>query len=351
MTIGGAQRMAGGEQFDVVQPHRHAAVLGTLGARHRTPTPRTRSAAARAAAPGWRELSFDDRAAVFLKAADLLAGPWRQTLNAATMLGQSKTVLPGRDRRRLRADRLLALQRALRPADPGRAAAVQRPGVWNRVDHRPLEGFVYAITPFNFTAIAGNLPTAPALMGNTVVWKPAPTQQFAAHFTMRLLEAAGLPPGVINLVTGDGVAVSEVALAAPRPGRHPLHRLDRGLPAPVADGRREHRRLPRLPADRRRDRRQGLRRRPPLGRRRRAAHRADPRRLRVPGPEVLGGLARLRAAQRCGRGCATSSSATTEALTMGDVTDFSNFMGAVIDERSFAKLSRRARPGQGRRRR
>ena len=89
------------------------------------------------------------------------------------------------------------------------------PGVWNRFDHRPLEGFVYAITPFNFTAIAGNLPTAPALMGNTVVWKPAPTQQFAAHFTMQLLEAAGLPPGVINMVTGDGEAVSEVALADP----------------------------------------------------------------------------------------------------------------------------------------
>ena len=89
------------------------------------------------------------------------------------------------------------------------------PGTWNRIDHRPLEGFVYAITPFNFTAIAGNLPTAPALMGNTVVWKPAPTQQFAAHQLMRLLEAAGLPPGVINMVTGDGIAVSEVALADP----------------------------------------------------------------------------------------------------------------------------------------
>ena len=89
------------------------------------------------------------------------------------------------------------------------------PGVWNRFDHRPLEGFVYAITPFNFTAIAGNLPAAPALMGNTVVWKPSPTQQFAAHFTMRLFEAAGLPPGVINMVTGDGLAVSEVALADP----------------------------------------------------------------------------------------------------------------------------------------
>ena len=265
----------------------------------RTPTPRTPSAAPKEAAPGWAELSFDDRAAVFLKAADLLAGPWRQTLNAATMLGQSKTAYQAEidaaceliDFWRFNvhfARQILAEQ------------PESSPGVWNRVDHRPLEGFVYAITPFNFTAIAGNLPTAPALMGNTVVWKPAPTQQFAAHFLMRLLEAAGLPPGVINMVTGDGIAVSEVALAAPRPRRHPLHRLDAGLPAPVADGRGEHRLLPRLPAHRRRDRRQGLRRRAPVGRRRRAAHRAGPRRLRVPGPEVLGGLARLRPAQRVG---------------------------------------------------
>src|SRR5438067_535747 len=93
---------------------------------------------------------------------------------------------------------------------------ISSPGVWNRLDHRPLEGFVYAVTPFNFTAIAGNLPTAPALMGNTVVWKPSPTQTLSAHWTMRLLEAAGLPPGVINLLTGDGRDVSDVLLADPR---------------------------------------------------------------------------------------------------------------------------------------
>ncbi len=92
---------------------------------------------------------------------------------------------------------------------------ISSPGVWNRMEYRPLEGFVLAITPFNFTAIAGNLPTAAALMGNVVVWKPSPTQQFAAHFTMRLLEAAGLPPGVINMVTGNGQAISEVALTHP----------------------------------------------------------------------------------------------------------------------------------------
>src|SRR3954465_11136407 len=210
-TIGGGQRMPAGPSFEVVAPHRHTQVLGTSA--HSTGADAEAAVrAAEAAAPGWSELSFDDRAAVFLKAADLLAGPWRQTLNAATMLGQSKTAYQAE------IDAACELidfwrynvhfARQIMAEQPESSA-----GIWNRVDHRPLEGFVYAITPFNFTAIAGNLPTAPALMGNTVVWKPSPTQQFAAHHVMRLLEAAGLPPGVINMVTGDGVAVSEVALA------------------------------------------------------------------------------------------------------------------------------------------
>jgi 1-pyrroline-5-carboxylate dehydrogenase len=170
--------------------------------------------AASQAAPGWRELSFDDRAAIFLKAADLLAGPWRSTINAATMLGQSKSVHQAEidaaceliDFWRYNvhyARRLLAEQ-------PGSA-----PGSWNRLEYRPLEGFVLAITPFNFTSIAGNLPTAPALMGNVVVWKPSSTAQLAAHYVMRVLEAAGLPPGVINMVTGSGQPVSRVALPHP----------------------------------------------------------------------------------------------------------------------------------------
>src|SRR5215213_5435253 len=212
-TIGGRQRMAAGSTFEVVQPHRHAAVLGTSAhATHADAQDALR--AAKEAAPAWQELSFDDRAAVFLKAADLLAGPWRQTLNVATMLGQSKTAYQAEidsaceliDFWRYNvhfAKQILAEQ------------PVSSPGVWNRVDHRPLEGFVYAVTPFNFTAIAGNLPTAPALMGNTVVWKPSPTQQLAAHLTMELLEEAGLPPGVINMLPGDGLEVSDVVLAHP----------------------------------------------------------------------------------------------------------------------------------------
>ena len=202
---------------------------------------------------------------MFLRAADLLSGPWRETLAAATMLGQSKTAYQAEidapcelvDFWRFN----VAFAREILADQP-----VSSPGVWNRLDHRPLEGFVYAITPFNFTAIAGNLPTAPALMGNIVVWKPSPTQALAAYLTMQLLEAAGLPPGVINLVLGDGPVVSEVALADPRLAGIHFTGSHRDLPAAVARGRRQHRRLRGLPAAGRGDRRQGLHPRPRLGR-------------------------------------------------------------------------------------
>ena len=168
--------------------------------------------AAKAAAPMWRELSFDDRAAILLKAAELLSGPWRARLNAATMLGQSKTAYQAEIDA---ACELIDFWRF--NVHFARQILEQQPplnakGIWNRSDYRSLEGFVYAVTPFNFTAIAGNLPTAPALMGNTVVWKPSPTQQLAAQLTMELLEEAGMPPGVINMVTGDGINVCKAAL-------------------------------------------------------------------------------------------------------------------------------------------
>jgi 1-pyrroline-5-carboxylate dehydrogenase len=213
MTVGGRQLMGSGERVPVVQPHNHQHVLGWFGNATDADV-EAAIAAAGAAAKDWRALSFSDRAAVFLRAADLLAGPWRSTLNAATILGQSKSVFQAEidaaceliDFWRYN----VAFARQLLAEQPASA-----PGTWNRMEYRPLEGFVLAITPFNFTAIAGNLPTAPALLGNVVVWKPSPTQQLAAHYTMRLLEAAGLPPGVINLVTGDGQAVSRVALNHP----------------------------------------------------------------------------------------------------------------------------------------
>ena len=210
MTINGAQRLGAGEAIDVVAPHDHAHVLGTMHDATEVDVAEAITAAT-AAAPVWRALSYDDRASIFLRAADLLSGPWRQRLNAATMLGQSKTVIQAEIDA---ACELIDFWRY--NVHFGHTLLQQQPesspGTWNRTDHRPLEGFVLAITPFNFTAIAGNLPTAPALMGNTVVWKPSPTQQLSAHMTVRLLEEAGLPPGVINLVTGTGEAISRVAL-------------------------------------------------------------------------------------------------------------------------------------------
>ena len=335
-TIGGEQRMPRGDRFDVVQPHRHAAVLGTSAHSTHADAEAAVQAAAEAA-PAWADLAFDDRAAVFLKAADLLAGPWRQTLNAATMLGQSKTSYQAEidaaceliDFWRYNvhfARQILAEQ------------PESSPGVWNRIDHRPLEGFVYAITPFNFTAIAGNLPTAPALMGNTVVWKPAPTQQFAAHFLMRLLEEAGLPAGVINLVPGDGIAVSEVALASRDlagihfTGSTPVFQH---LWRSVGQNIDSYRGYPRIVGE-------------TGGKDFVVAHpSADVDVLRT---------AMIRGAfEFQGQKCSAASRAyvprslwarmrddlveQTEALTMGDVTDFSNFLGAVIDRKSFSKLS------------
>ncbi|WP_216209386.1 L-glutamate gamma-semialdehyde dehydrogenase [Amycolatopsis aidingensis] len=209
-TIGGRRRRAGGEAFDVVQPHDHAHVLG-IAAQATNDDVADAVDAAKRAAREWSELPFDERAAVFLRAADLLSGPYRDTINAATMLGQSKSI------QQAEIDAACELIDFLRfNVHYARRILAEQPnsvpGVWNRMEYRPLDGFVVAITPFNFTAIAGNLPSAPALMGNTVVWKPTPTQQLAAHYTMQAFEEAGLPPGVINMVTGDGQAVSEVAL-------------------------------------------------------------------------------------------------------------------------------------------
>ena len=337
MTIAGEQRAGSGAPIDVVQPHRHAAVLGT-----------TRDAgaadvqaavdAALAAAPAWRDISFDDRAAVLLRAADLLAGPWRDTLNAATMLGQSKTAFQAEiDSACELIDFLrfnVAFGRQLLEEQP-----VSSTGVWNRTDHRPLEGFVLAITPFNFTAIAGNLPLAPALMGNTVVWKPSPTQQLSAHFVMRLLEAAGLPPGVVNMVTGNGAAVSEVAV--PHPELAGIHFTGstatfQRLWQAVATGLPRYRSYPRLVGE-------------TGGKDFVVAHPS--------GDPLTTEVALVRGAfEYQGQKCSAASRAyvprsmwdgglrdgladRVRSLSYGDVTDFSHFGGAVIDRRAFDRLA------------
>ncbi|MFJ9695683.1 L-glutamate gamma-semialdehyde dehydrogenase [Kitasatospora sp. NPDC101183] len=334
MTINGERRMGAGTEIHVVQPHNHAARLGTL--RNATQADAQDAIdAALAAAPAWQALSFDSRAAIFLRAADLLAGPWRETLAAATMLGQSKTA------QQAEIDTPCELVDFLRfNVHFARQIIAEQPvsseGVWNRSDHRPLEGFVYAITPFNFTAIAGNLPTAPALMGNVVLWKPSPTQQFSAHLLMQLLEAAGLPKGVINMVTGDGLDVSAVALKHPAlAGIHftgstaTFQHLWREVGTNISG----YRTYPRIVGE-------------TGGKDFLVAHpSAD--------PAVLKTAMTRGAFEFQGQKCSALSrayvpaslwavikdefAAEVDGLTMGDVSDLSNFMSAVIDERAFAK--------------
>lgn len=333
-VIGGKHTMGGGARIDVVQPHCHSARLGTLtNAEHADAN--AAIDAALAAKHEWAALPFDERAAVFLRAADLLSGPWREKIAAATMLGQSKTAYQAEidapceliDFWRFNVE----FARQILAQQP-----ISSPGVWNRTDHRPLEGFVYAITPFNFTAIAGNLPTAPALMGNTVVWKPSPTQTFAAYLTMQLLEAAGLPPGVINLLTGDGIAVSDVALADPRlAGIHftgstaTFQHLWREVGANID----RYHTYPRLVGE--------------TGGKDFVVAHASAR------PDVLRTALIRGAFDYQGQKCSAASRAfiprsvwhkmgddflsATSDLKYGDVTDLTNYGGAVIDDRAFAK--------------
>ena len=333
-TINGVSKPASGEAFDVTMPSEHSHILGH--AAHATQSDATEAIeAALAAAPGWADLGFEQRAAVFLRAADLLAGPWRDALNGATMLGQGKTVQQAEidaacemiDFWRFN----VTFARRIFEDQP-----ISSPGVWNRADYRPLEGFVYAITPFNFTSIAGNLPTAPALMGNVVIWKPSPTQQFSAHFTLRLLEAAGLPPGVINMLPGDGIAISEVAL--PHRDLAGIHftgstKTFQHLWQSVGTNIGGYRSYPRVVGE-------------TGGKDFVVAHAsADPDTVRT---------ALVRGAfEYSGQKCSAASRAyvarsvwdrmgdelidATEGLQVGDVRDLSNFTSAVIDQRAFSK--------------
>jgi 1-pyrroline-5-carboxylate dehydrogenase len=333
--IGGEWVAGGGAEIAVVQPHDHAHTLGVLKSATQADAQRAIDAAVDAA-PDWRAMPFDERAAILLKAAELLAGPWRQRINAATMLGQSKTAFQAEidaaceliDFWRFNvhyANQILAEQ-----------PIANSPGIWNRTDHRPLEGFVYAITPFNFTAIAGNLPTAPTLMGNTVVWKPSPSQQHSASLVMELLVEAGMPPGVINMLPGHGLPVSEVALVHPDLAgihftgstptfQHLWQTVGANLPS--------YKTYPRLVGE-------------TGGKDFVIAHpSADP---------AVVTTALIRGAfEYQGQKCSAASRAyvprsvwermgddliaKTDALSMGDPTDFSHFLGAVIDDRAFKK--------------
>jgi 1-pyrroline-5-carboxylate dehydrogenase len=292
--------------------------------------------AALAAAPAWAAMTLEERSRVFLRAADMLAGPWRPILNGATMLGQSKTAFQAEIDAAcelvdfLRFNVAYASRLAEQPISP--------PGFLNTLELRPLEGFVLAVTPFNFTAIAGNLPSACALMGNVVVWKPAENQVLAAYHTMRLFEAAGLPPGVINVVHGDGAKVADVCL------RHRdlagIHftgstRVFQSLWRGVGENITSYKSYPRIVGE-------------TGGKDFVFAH---------PSAEVEAlAVALVRGAYEFqGQKCSAASRAYVprslwprlrdllvdhiKGIAMGDVTDFRNFMGAVINERAFARLS------------
>ena len=334
----GAQRRPGRgtDRYEVRMPSDHGHVLGVVQQASHADAEQAIGAAL-AVAPHWATLPYDQRAAIFLRAADLIAGPYRAAINAATMLGQGKTV------QQAEIDSACELIDFLRfnvhfAQEIHANQPLNSPGVWNRMDYRPLEGFVYAITPFNFTAIAGNLPTSAALMGNPVLWKPALTQMFAASVIVDVLRAAGLPDGVINLVPGHGKEISDVALS--HPDLAGIHftgstRVFQGLWAQVGAHIADYRSYPRIVGE-------------TGGKDFVLAHpSADPAMLVT---------ALIRGAfEYSGQKCSAASRAylprslwtlvkddliaQTEALSVGDVRDFANFTSAVIDERAFDKLS------------
>ena len=249
-------------------------------------------AAAAAAWEDWSRMAWEDRAAIFLRASELARGPWRARLNAVTMLNLSKTVREAEiDAACETADYLQFNVRYMREMYEMQPESL--PGTWNRLEYRPLEGFVLAITPFNFLCLA-NLAYAPAMMGNVVLWKPAEQAELCAWAVLQMLEEAGPAagrhqPGLRRRRRGRAGRAH-----SPQPGGGALHRLDRDVPGDLEDDRRQHRRLPQLPAHRRRDRRQGLHRRPRERRPRGARDLGRPRRVRVPGPEVLRAVAHVR---------------------------------------------------------
>ena len=329
----GGEDVQTGDTFDAVMPHKRSHVLADVHKGGAAEVDRAIAAAADAW-EDWSRTPWEDRAAVFLRAAELLAGPWRQTLNAATMLGQSKTAHQAEidaaceliDFWRFNVQYMTRIYEE---------QPISSPGVWNRLDYRPLEGFVFAVTPFNFTSIAGNLPTSVALMGNTVVWKPASTAAVSAHFLMKLFEEAGLPPGVINLVYGSGAAVGDPALASEHlagihfTGSTPVFQ---GMWQTVGENIARYRNYPRLVGE-------------TGGKDFIVAHpSADAEALatailrgsfeyqgqkcsaasRVFAPASLWPQVREQVAEEVGE------------MKMGDVADFSNFVGAVIDASSFA---------------
>ena len=335
LIIGGKE-VRTGKTCDAVMPHNHGHVLGTW---HKAGTDEVAAAIAAAAEARreWAAWPFEERAAVLLKAAELLATSWRSTINGATMLCQSKTAHQAEidaacevvDFYRFNAhyaERLYEDQ----PLSVG--------GAWNRLDYRPLEGFIFAVTPFNFTSIAANLPTAPALMGNTVIWKPASSTVYSGYYLMRLLEAAGLPPGVINFIPGDAGTLSQVALYHPDlagihfTGSTGVFQM---MWRTVGENIQRYRTYPRLVGE-------------TGGKDFIVAHAsADPAALVT--AMVRGGfeyqgqkcsaVSRVYLPDTLWRTIKDDLLGQTSGLAMGDVADFRNFMGAVIDRAAYNAIA------------
>jgi 1-pyrroline-5-carboxylate dehydrogenase len=335
VVIGGREIRTGRTQH-AVMPHDHQHVLADWHAADAEHVHEAIAAAKRAACE-WARWRWEDRAAVFLRAAELLTTTWRPTLNAATMLGQSKTAFQAE------IDSACELIDFLRfNSHFAQELYAEQPisshGVENRMDYRPLEGFVYAVTPFNFTAIGGNLPTAPALMGNTVVWKPASSAMVSGYYILRLLERAGLPPGVINFVPGDPVQISDILLDSPDlAGIHftGSTAVFNSMWRKVGENAGRYRSYPRIVGE-------------TGGKDFIVAHpSADAQELAV--AIVRGGF------EYQGQKCSAASRVYVpqslwsdvrdrmvtmmREIRMGDVTDFRTFMGAVIDKKAFDKIS------------
>ena len=334
LIIGGEEILTG-DTLDVVIPHDRSHVLARA---HRADAEHVRLAvaAAKEAHEGWSTMPWEDRSAVFLRAAELLSTTWRQTLNASTMLGQSKTCHQAEidaacemiDFFRFNvhfAERIYDQQ------------PISDPGMWNRLEYRALEGFIYAISPFNFTAIGGNLSGSPAVMGNTVVWKPARTALLSGYYTAKLFEAAGLPPGVINFIGGDSAQITDILLSDPDfAGIHftGSTTVFQSFWRTIGENIAGYRAYPRVVGE-------------TGGKDFIVAHAsADPR-------AVLTAIVRG-AFEYQGQKCSAASRVyipesmwpalqgplveATEGIPVGDPSDFRNFMGAVIDGRAFEKI-------------
>jgi 1-pyrroline-5-carboxylate dehydrogenase len=335
-VIIGGKEIRTGNTFDAVMPFKHGHKLATV---HSAEPKHVQQAidAAVEARKEWASWPWEDRAAVMLKAADLLAGPWRATLNAATMLGQAKTAF------QTEIDAACELIDFLRfnasyAQEIYSEQPISGPGVWNQLEYRALEGFVYAVSPFNFTAIGGNLTGAPALMGNSVIWKPASSAMLSAYYVMRLFEAAGMPPGVINFIPGDPRAISDAVLASPHlAGIHftGSTAVFNSMWKTVGANMSNYKAYPRLVGE-------------TGGKDFIVAHpSADP--LEVAVAIVRGGF------EYQGQKCSAASRvyvpqslwptvkehclAMMSDIKMGDVRDFRNFMSAVIDKKAFDKIS------------